>query len=70
MGYTVDRLDKLKLFVSVQLLFLIVIESVRLVQVWDLKDTKVLVLFASSLSSYMIKSIFEEIKKSKSDKDN
>jgi hypothetical protein len=64
------RLDKLKIFVSVQIIFLIVIESVRVVQAWNLTDTKVLVLFASSLASYMIKAIFEEIKKSRSEKDS
>ena len=64
------RLDKLKIFVSVQIIFLIVIESVRVVQAWNLTDTKVLVLFASSLASYMIKAIFEEIKKYRSEKDS
>lgn len=64
------RLDKLKIFVSIQIIFLIVIECVRVVQAWNLTDTKVLVLFASSLVSYMIKAIFEEIKKSKSEKDS
>jgi glycopeptide antibiotics resistance protein len=64
------RLDKLKLFVLVQILFLIVIECVRIVQAWQLTDVKVLVLFASSMFSYVIKSIFEEIKKSKSEKDS
>lgn len=60
--------NKWKLIIIIQLFLLLLVEMVRVVQYWNMTDTKVVVMMVSTLSTYLIKAFFEELKKYKEKK--